>query len=69
MKHDDSANDEASTETLAVERRAGKDRRKTDVTTIGPFDRRRTVEQRKMQVVEVEMSESEWEALFGKRRG
>ena len=69
MKQDDPAIDDANEETLAAERRPGKDRRKTEVSTIGPFDRRKTVEQRKIQVVEVEMSESEWEALFGKQRG
>ncbi len=36
---------------------------------MGLFDRRRTVEKRKIQVVEVEISKSEWEKLFGKQRG
>ena len=54
-------------ETQFVDRRSGTDRRKTEVSTMGPLDRRKRVEPRKIQVVEVEMSESEWEALFGKR--
>lgn len=54
-------------ETRFIERRSGEDRRRTEVSTMGPLDRRKRVEPRKIQVVEVEMSESEWEALFGKR--
>lgn len=69
VKHDDLPKDDASAETLAVERRSGKDRRKTEVSTMGVLDRRRKVEQRKIQVVEVEISKSEWEKLFGKQRG
>jgi len=38
------------------------------VTSVGLVDRRKRVEPRKIQVVEVEMSEAEWEALFGKRK-
>lgn len=69
VKPDDLSRDEANSETVAIERRSGKDRRKTEVTTMGLFDRRRKVEQRKIQVVEVEISKSEWEELFGKQRG
>lgn len=68
MKRDDvpeSKTDEG--ETRFIERRSGEDRRRTEVSTMGPLDRRKRVEPRKIQVVEVEMSESEWEALFGKR--
>lgn len=69
MQNDDLQKDDASDETLAIERRSGKDRRSTEVSTMGLFDRRRKVEQRKIQVVEVEISKSEWEKLFGKQRG
>lgn len=69
VKHDDLPKDDASDEIHTIERRSGNDRRKTEVSTMGLFDRRRTVEQRKIQVVEVEISKSEWEKLFGKQRG
>ena len=69
VKHDDIPKNDARDETLAIERRSGKDRRKTEVSTMGLLDRRRKVEQRKIQVVEVEISKSEWEKLFGKQRG
>ncbi|MFT3847508.1 MAG: hypothetical protein QM739_02205 [Propionivibrio sp.] len=68
MKRDDLPTGKANDGVRVVERRSGKDRRKTDVSTMGPLDRRKRVEPRKIQVVEVEMSESEWEALFGKRK-
>jgi len=67
VKNDDFPKDDASDETLAIERRSGKDRRRTEVSTMGLFDRRRKVEQRKIQVIEVEISKSEWEELFGKQ--
>lgn len=53
-------------------KRSREDRGKTEeppIGTIGAFDRRKNVEPRKIQVVEVEMGESEWEELFGKREG
>jgi hypothetical protein len=46
-----------------VERRAGKDRRTTEAGPPGKRERRTTLEARKPQVVEVEMSSSDW-ALF-----
>ena len=44
------------------DRRSGVDRRKADVPYPGK-DRRRGVESRKPEVVELEMSNSEWTAL------
>ena len=67
VKRDDLPKGKAVVKAPAIERRSGKDRRATDVSTMGAFDRRKSVEPRKIQVVEVEMSESEWEKLFGKR--
>jgi len=46
-----------------VERRAGKDRRTTEAGPPGKRERRTTLEARKPQVLEVEMSSSDW-ALF-----
>ena len=46
-----------------LERRAGKDRRKAEAGPPGKHERRTTLEARKPQVVEVEMSASEW-AMF-----
>ena len=69
MKREDLPKGKAVDGAPAIERRSGKDRRATDVSTIGAFDRRKNVEPRKIQVVEVEMGESEWEELFGKREG
>jgi len=45
-----------------ADRRSGVDRRKVDVEYAGK-DRRRGVESRKPEVVELEMSNSEWTAL------
>ncbi|MES2959670.1 MAG: hypothetical protein V4792_15880 [Pseudomonadota bacterium] len=45
------------------DRRSGADRRKLDVVTPGKPERRRNVESRKPEVVELEMSNSEWGAL------
>ena len=69
MKRDDLPENKAGDGDAVVERRSGTDRRKTDVSTMGPLDRRRHVEPRKIEVAEVEMCESEWVALFGKRKG
>ena len=45
-----------------ADRRSGVDRRKADVEYTGK-DRRRGVESRKPEVVELDMSNSEWTAL------
>ena len=46
-----------------AERRIGDDRRRRDVGPPGRHERRRDVEARKPEVVELEISESEWAAL------
>jgi hypothetical protein len=46
-----------------AERRTGEDRRRRDVGPPGRHERRRGLEARKPEVVELEISESEWEAL------
>ena len=46
-----------------AERRAGNDRRRRDVGPPGRHERRRGLEARKPEVVELEISESEWAAL------
>ena len=48
-----------------VERRKGVDRRRIDAGHPGKHERRRGVESRKPDVVELEMSNSEWSALMG----
>jgi len=45
------------------DRRSGADRRKADVGPPGKHERRRGVESRKPEVVELDMSNSEWTAL------
>jgi hypothetical protein len=45
------------------ERRSGEDRRKIDQGPPGKHERRRSLEARKPEVVEREMSDSEWAAL------
>jgi hypothetical protein len=47
-----------------VERRAGRDRRDAEIGPPSRHERRTTLEARKPQVVELEMSPSEW-AMFG----
>ncbi len=49
----------------SVERRNGVDRRRIDASHPGKHERRRGVESRKPDVVELEMSNSEWSALMG----
>ena len=51
-----------------ADRRSGKDRRKLDVVPSGKPERRRSVESRKPEVVELDMSTSEWGALGGSQR-
>ena len=46
-----------------AERRAGKDRRKAEIGPPSRHERRTTLEARKPQVIELEMSASEWAML------
>lgn len=46
-------------------RRSGEDRRRTDAGPPGTRDRRRSLEPRKPDVIELDMSDSEWSALSG----
>ena len=48
------------------DRRSGVDRRKVDVGPPSRHERRRSLESRKPDVVEIEMSNSEWGALAHK---
>jgi hypothetical protein len=48
---------------LTKERRSGADRRSVDIDRPGKKDRRRAVDPRKPDVVELEMTNSEWTAL------
>lgn len=50
------------------ERRSGKDRRQDDGELPGGKERRRQVESRKPEIVEVELNEAEWEMHFGSKR-
>ncbi|MEO7152169.1 MAG: hypothetical protein ABIX46_10740 [Burkholderiaceae bacterium] len=45
------------------DRRSGKDRRRLDAPPPGGRDRRREIESRKPEVVEVELSPSDWAAF------
>ncbi len=51
--------------TPSKERRSGADRRRVDALPAGQRDRRRRVEARKPEVVELDLSEAEWLALSG----
>jgi hypothetical protein len=46
-----------------TERRSGKDRRHADNGPLGRHERRRHLEPRKPEVLELELSDSEWAAL------
>jgi len=48
---------------VPTERRSGPDRRRVDIGPPGKHERRRDVESRKPDVVELDMSLSEWMAL------
>jgi hypothetical protein len=52
-----------SSKPLIKDRRSGVDRRKVDVPRPGLPDRRRAVDSRKPEVIELDMSNSEWSAL------
>jgi hypothetical protein len=47
----------------AVDRRSGRDRRARDIGPPSGRDRRRSLEPRKPEVVEIEVSAEEWAAL------
>lgn len=47
------------------ERRSGADRRQNDLTPYSGKERRRSIDPRKPQVMEVVISEIEWELYFG----
>jgi hypothetical protein len=49
------------------ERRSGKDRRQREIGWLGKIERRRRVEARKPELVDVVLSETEWELHFGNR--
>jgi hypothetical protein len=46
-----------------AERRSGQDRRRREATPPGGWERRRNVEPRKPEVIELEISPSQWDAL------
>jgi hypothetical protein len=46
-----------------VERRSGKDRRRTDLPMTGRADRRRGIEPRQPEVAELDLTDSQWGAL------
>ena len=50
-------------ESRAADRRGGPDRRREDLGPPGKHERRRGIESRKPDVLEREMSDSEWTAL------
>ncbi|HMO48091.1 MAG TPA: hypothetical protein PKB14_18925 [Rubrivivax sp.] len=49
----------------ATERRTGRDRRQTEGTPPSGWERRRRMEPRRPEVVELEMTPSQWDALHG----
>ena len=52
-----------SESTQEAERRSGADRRNADDDPPGKYDRRRGLESRQPEVVELDLSDSEWVAL------
>lgn len=51
-----------------TERRLGQDRRQLDDSLTDGRERRRRIEQRKMEIVELTISEAEWQMLFAPPR-
>jgi hypothetical protein len=47
-----------------IERRSGKDRRQVDAGPPGRHERRRSVESRQPEIVELKLSDSQWGALI-----
>jgi len=52
----------------ANERRSGQDRRQDDKGFPGKVERRRRIEQRKIEIVELSISEAEWQVLVAAAR-
>jgi len=52
----------------AIERRSGQDRRQEDKGFPGKIERRRRIEQRKIEIVELSISETEWQQLVATAR-
>ena len=50
---------------LSYDRRAGKDRRQADLPLVNNKERRRSVESRKPEIVEISISDDEWTRYFG----
>ena len=53
------------TQAQSVERRSGKDRRRHESQPPGTWERRRSVEPRKPEVAELEITPSQWDLLHG----
>ena len=53
---------------LDYERRSGEDRRQEDGALPGNKERRRQVESRKPEIIEVELNDAEWEMHFGRKQ-
>ncbi len=51
------------------ERRCGKDRRQVDLDLMGKTERRRSVESRKPEITEIQLSDNDWKSLFGTENG
>lgn len=49
------------------ERRSGKDRREEELDSLGKIEQRTHVEARRPEIIEVKLSESEWEKHFCNR--
>ena len=64
MSHDSAMTDQPTTRKAREhDRRSGADRRQVDSLPPGKIDRRRSVDARKPDVLELDMSNSEWTAL------
>lgn len=58
------SNQKPSAAWTGAERRSGKDRRVQDVGPKGDRERRRSLEARKPEVVEIQMTDDEWGRLY-----
>ena len=58
-------NTHGKTQTRPAERRSGKDRRRRESTPPAGWERRRSVEPRKPDVAELEITPSQWDLLHG----
>jgi hypothetical protein len=59
------ANRQGSKDQVAIERRTGVDRRQKDVGGPNGRERRKSMEPRKREVIELDVTTSEWAALEG----